>query len=252
MLNIKMKKLTISQVTHYHQQGYLLYNEPLFEAADFERLHGIMEEHLLSKGNKKADELDTPHFHDSRLLDYLMHPAVLDKVEALIGPNIGLWSSHFICKDPKVGRRTPWHEDSAYWDGKFDRFDHIVTVWLALDRSTTENGCMGVIPETHKHGFSQYQKVDAAVNTFGEEIELEQNDLDKVVWFELEQGECSFHDSRIIHGANANTSFFRRCGYTMRYFSLDLQYNTALPEADKHKLWHCRGENTTGNPLIYL
>ncbi|GAB4412468.1 MAG: hypothetical protein OHK0039_18510 [Bacteroidia bacterium] len=47
----------------------------------------------------------------------------------------------------------------------------------------------------------------------------------QAVWFELKHGECSLHDARIIHGAPANHSDRRRCGYTMRYFALDMKFN---------------------------
>ncbi|NJK87188.1 MAG: phytanoyl-CoA dioxygenase family protein [Bacteroidales bacterium] len=202
----------------YIKNGYYLYKEQLFAPEKFNRLTAIFEELQNSTTGIRTDEFDTPHFKDKRLLEFLLDERVLDMVENLIGPNIGLWSSHFISKEPFTGRRTPWHEDSAYWNGRFDRLDKIVTVWLALDDSTLENGCMGVIPKSHHNGFSQYEKVDSQANTFTEEIVASQVNVEKVVWFELNKGECSLHDARIIHGANANTSAKRRCGYTMRYF----------------------------------
>ena len=70
------------------------------------------------QAEKRGDEFDTPHFEDRRLLDFLLAPQVLDLVECIVGPDILLWSSHFISKDPLIGRATPWHEDSAYWMGK--------------------------------------------------------------------------------------------------------------------------------------
>jgi ectoine hydroxylase-related dioxygenase (phytanoyl-CoA dioxygenase family) len=178
-----------------------------------------------------------------------MADEALDLVEPLIGPNIGLWSSHFIAKEPHVGRATPWHEDSAYWAGRFDRLDKIVTIWLALDRTDRENGCMRVIPGTHDNGFSEYQAVDKQTNTFDREIRPEAIDDSKAVYFELEPNECSLHDGRIIHGAEANTSPRRRAGYTMRYFSLDMKFNTDHPGNKTHKIWLCRGENVANNPL---
>ncbi|BFH16454.1 hypothetical protein J6TS7_54050 [Paenibacillus dendritiformis] len=132
-----------SEVEHYRNNGYLIHKKPLFGPKDLAELTSIFEEQLAQKGDKLSDELDTPHFRDERLLRFLLSDEVLDAVEPLIGPNIGLWSSHFICKDPYTGRATPWHEDSAYWKGRLDRFDKIVTVWLAIDRSTKENGCSG-------------------------------------------------------------------------------------------------------------
>src|SRR5690349_6113549 len=157
---IPAQKLSPEDVAFYRQNGYFLYHQPVFSPDKLARLTTIFEEHLADKGSKLSDELDTPHFRDPRLLEFLLSDEVLDIVEPVLGPNIALWSSHFICKDPYVGRATPWHEDSAYWNGRFDGWNYITTVWLALDRSTHENGCMRVIPGTHINGFSEYEDVD--------------------------------------------------------------------------------------------
>lgn len=238
-----MSAWTQEDTRFYQENGYLLYKKQLFSPEKLQRLTGIFEEHLANKGSKLSDELDTPHFRDERLLEFLLSEEALDLVEPLIGPNIGLWSSHFICKDPYVGRATPWHEDSAYWKSRVSSLDKIVTIWLALDPTTQENGCMRVIPGTHTNGFSEYERVDRATNTFGSQIK--NVDDSEAVYFELDRGECSLHDARIIHGAKANTSAHRRCGYTMRYFSTDIH---VIPERNEHfKVWLARGKDMAGN-----
>ncbi|MDF2650170.1 MAG: Phytanoyl-CoA dioxygenase, partial [Paenibacillus sp.] len=186
--------LTPEETAYYKQNGYFLYKKPLFSEQKLNRLTEIFEEQLALKGSKLSDELDTPHFRDERLLEFLLADEVLDLVEPIIGPNIGLWSSHFICKDPVVGRTTPWHEDSAYWRGRVSSFDKIVTVWLAIDPSNQENGCMRVISGTHNNGFSEYEEVDKSKNLFRSQIK--NIDDSQAVYFELERGECSLHDSR--------------------------------------------------------
>ncbi len=235
--------LTAQDIASYQQNGYLLYHQPVFSPDKMARLSGIFEEHLADKGDKLSDELDTPHFRDARLFEFLLSDEALDLVEPLIGPNIGLWSSHFICKDPFVGRATPWHEDSAYWKGRMSAYDRIVTLWLAIDRSSKENGCMRVIPTTHNDGFSEYEKIESARYSFKSQIK--EVDESRAVYFELEPGECSFHDSRLIHGAATNTSPLRRCGYTMRYFSTELK---VIPEKNPgFKIWLARGQDIAGN-----
>ena len=246
----KLRALGDADLVFYRSQGYLLPPKKLFSNEKQTALTEIFEEHLSKVKGKASDELDVPHFKDSRLLDFLLSPEVLDVVEDIIGPNIGLFSSHFISKEPGNGRRTPWHEDSAYWKGKFDELNKIVTIWLAIDESNKANGCLGVIPGTQKNGYSEYEEVEDKENsTFSTEIKKGTFDLEDVVWFELKPGQYSLHDARIIHGANANTSENRRCGYTMRYFSLSMKFN---PEsAPGHKLFLARGENIAGNELIY-
>ncbi|QGQ94598.1 phytanoyl-CoA dioxygenase family protein [Paenibacillus psychroresistens] len=230
----------------YKKNGYLLYKQPLFSQEKQAELTSIFEEQWELVGRKLNSELDTPHFRDERLLKFLLSDEVLDLVEPFIGPNIGLWSSHFICKEPFIGKQTPWHEDSAYWKGRLSSFEKIITVWLAIDRSNQENGCMRVIPGTHSNGFSDYEEVDEGANIFATQIKA--IDDSKAVYFELEPGQSSLHDSRIIHGATPNPSPNRRCGYTMRYFSTEAK---VIPDKNPDfKIWLARGKDIAGSNFV--
>ena len=181
------RPISADDVATYRRDGYFLYHAPVFAPARLARLTALFEEHAAAlKEGRRTDELDTPHFSDPRLLEFLLADEVLDLVQPFIGANIGLWSSHFISKEPRVGRATPWHEDSSYWNGRADTMEGIITVWLALDKATEENGCMRVIPGSHlAGGFSEYERVDRATNLFGSQIKPEQIDETKAVAFEL-------------------------------------------------------------------
>ncbi len=236
--------LTQQDVEFFRKNGYYLNREQLFSPEKLDGLEAIFEQHLADKGDKLSDELDTPHFRDPRLLEYLLSDEVLDLVEPLVGPDIALWTSHFISKEPFVGRATPWHEDSAYWDGRLSQYDRIVTVWLALGPSTRENGCMRVIPGTHDNGFSEYRPTDMTRQTF--HAEIIEVDESKAVDFELQRGQSSLHDGRIMHGAKPNTSPIRRTGYTMRYFPASVKVLPVERNAG-WKIWLARGEDSAGN-----
>lgn len=243
-----MWRVTAREASSYKKNGYLLYRQPVFNAKRFARLTAIFEEMYAARGDRRGDSLDTPHFNRPELLDFLRDDEILDLVEPLIGPDIGLWSSHFIAKEPFTGRATPWHEDSAYWKGRFDSFHGIVTIWLAIDKVDAINGAMKVIPGTHANGFSAYEAVDPATNTF--DTQIKNVDASKAITFELDPNQCSFHDSRIIHGADANTSPRRRCAYTMRYFSQTMKFQADFPSNKGFKIWHCRGKNPHRNPVV--
>jgi ectoine hydroxylase-related dioxygenase (phytanoyl-CoA dioxygenase family) len=239
--------LTDQDVEFFRANGYLLPQQQLFTPERLERLEEIFNKHLADKGDKLSDELDTPHFRDPELLEFLLSDEVLDVIEPLVGPDIALWSSHFISKDPFTGRATPWHEDSAYWEGRFDSYDRIVTLWLALENpSNRENGCMRVIPGSHlAGGFSEnYVATDMAEQTF--HAEIAEVDEAKAVDFELERGEFSLHDGRIVHGAKPNTSAIRRTGYTMRYFPSSVKMQP-IEANEGWKIWLARGRDLAGN-----
>jgi hypothetical protein len=238
--------LDAGQVQHFRDHGWYRYRQQVFPPARLAGLFGLFEEHFQSHGS--SDELDTPHFRDPRLLDYLLGDEVLDLVEPLIGPDIVLWSSHFIVKEARVGKATPWHEDSAYWEGRLSDYSRIVTVWLALDPVYEGNGCMAVIDGSHLDGgFSSYHEVGLSENIFDTELAVTP-DGSRAVYFELAPGEASLHDGRIVHGARANTSEHRRAGYTMRYLSAATK---VIAEANPgHLLWLARGRDRAGNSYV--
>jgi ectoine hydroxylase-related dioxygenase (phytanoyl-CoA dioxygenase family) len=237
-------RLTPEQVAQYHKDGYIQYHQPVFTPDKFARLKAVFEEDLAKYGE---DGLDSIHMRDERLLEFLLDDEVLDLVEPVVGPDIGLWASHFICKPPHTGKATPWHEDSSYWNGRVSTMAGICTVWLAIDEATPENGSMAVLPGTHANGFSEYVPVDKDKNIFGSEIKPELIDESKAVYFSLKPNQCSLHEGRIIHGAKANTSGKRRAGYTMRYFPTTSLVYADSPRNAGHRIWLARGRDVAGN-----
>ena len=180
------------------------------------------------------------------MLAWALDDAILGLVEPILGPDLALFSTHFICKPKGNGRRVPWHEDSAYWKGQIEPME-VATVWLALDPSLRENGCMMVIPGTHRtgrRGFSDYDAVDPSRNVFSNEILPAQREDERRVYLELQPNHCSLHNARIQHGSEPNTSSLRRCGWTMRFTS------TAVKFADfkgLHHVYLASGRDLGGN-----
>ncbi|GAA4696717.1 phytanoyl-CoA dioxygenase family protein [Phytohabitans rumicis] len=243
-----MSPLTADQIDQFAADGYVLHRQPVLPAEAFGRLKGIFEEHLAGASRGDSGELDMPHQRDPRLLDFLLADEVLDLVEPVIGPDIGLFASAFLSKEPYSGRATPWHEDSYFWQDRFDRMDRIATVWLALDPVDRENGCMRVLPGTHLDAGAEYEFADLDTHSFDRVVKGEVDDS-RAVDFELDANQCSLHDARIIHGADANRSARRRAGYTIRYFSQELRFDPAHPKNAGHQLWLARGRNVAGNPV---
>ncbi len=247
-------RLTAQQAEQYHREGYLIVNEPVFGEEKFAALGSHFDDLLTTwqsdRRMRSPEHMDVPHFLDPKLFEWLFDDAVLDLVEPILGPDIALFSSHFICKPAGKGKRVPWHEDSGYWRGRIDPME-VVTVWLAIDPSRPENGCMQVIPGTHNTGaagFSDYDAVDNAdANVFGSEIRKGQFDESKAVPCILEPNQASLHDGRIIHGSAPNQGAMRRCGYTMRYISTKTKLITDTDRNDGFEIYLARGKDHAGN-----
>ena len=247
-----VRHATPEQAAFYREEGYLKFGR-IFTQNEMDALRAHVDEMIaaLPEG-KRPEEMDVPHFEDPWLFRYLADERVLDVIEDFIGPDIVLWSSHFIAKPKGDGRAVPWHTDGAYWRKRLDPM-HVITLWLAVDESVLENGCMRVIPGSHRTyqaHIDSYQPGDRATNVFHSRIPVELIEEDRAVNVELAVGECSFHDAWTIHGSNPNFSNQRRCGYTMRYIpaSAVLQWEGWNRS---HHIYLLRGQDRTGGSNNY-
>ena len=139
---------------------------------------------------------------------------LLDIAEAFIGSNIALFASHYISKPPIEGRPVLWHQDGSYWPLQPME---AVTLWLAVDDSTQENGCMQVIPGTHVTQLQEMKARPDIPSVLGSGMAEELVDTTKAVDVIVKAGGVSVHHPNLIHGSTPNTSSRRRAGLTIRY-----------------------------------
>lgn len=138
---------------------------------------------------------------------------LLDIAELFVGPDIALFASHYISKAPYSGQPVLWHQDSAFWPLEPMR---VVTLWLSVDHATPENGCLRVIPGSHRQEIAAVRDNTEVENVLGQEIAVDV-DESEAVDIVLRPGDVEVHHPNIVHGSNANTSPRRRCGLTIRY-----------------------------------
>lgn len=162
-------------------------------------------------------------------------PRLLDVAEQFIGPDIALFASHYIAKPPYSGQPVLWHQDAAFWP--LDPMN-VVTLWLAVDHSTPENGCVRVIPGSHRRQVEQLRPNTAVENVLGHEIAVDV-DESRAVDIVLAPGDVEVHHPNIVHGSNANTSPRRRCGLTIRYIPTSTRITD--PEVPYPSAFHLRG-----------
>ncbi len=238
-------RLRPDQTAHFRKEGYLKFDQPVFSAAKFASLQTRFEA-LLSAwpSDRRPEDMDVPHLGDPGLFNWICDDAVLDLVEPLLGPDIALFSSHFLCKPAGTGKRVPWHQDSYYWRHLLDPME-VVTVWLAIDASCAENGAMRIVPRTHLSGDADYEEADTTLNTFPREIARRNRSEASAITLDLEPNHCSLHSAALYHGSEANRSTLRRCGYTMRFISTCTKFN---PEHGYyHQIYLARGRDHAGN-----
>ncbi|MEW2444523.1 phytanoyl-CoA dioxygenase family protein [Micromonospora marina] len=115
----------------------------------------------------------------------------------------------------------------------------VVTLWLAVDESDPGNGCLRVVPGSHRLGLEEMRESIATPNVLGMEIAREVTGPEAVDII-LGPGDVEVHHPNIIHGSTANTSSRRRCGLTIRYIPTSTRITD--PEQPYPSAFLLRGE----------
>lgn len=206
-------ELTAEQLAQYQNHGFVVPDYRVPEAL----LEDIKQAHcrLIERHPEFDDYCSALLAYDLWFLNVAREPEILDLVCQVLGNDIALWNCSLFAKPPRVGSATPWHQDGEYWP-----ITPLATctVWIALDHSTTQNGCLRVIPGSHReqrvarHGIN-----DAPGLALNRELSPDQFDESQAVDIELEAGQISLHDVYLYHGSEANHSDRARRGMTLRY-----------------------------------
>ncbi|TVY08887.1 phytanoyl-CoA dioxygenase family protein [Paenibacillus cremeus] len=157
--------VSVEEYVHYHRDGYLIV-KGMLDAEDTKRLQGWTDQiytggitqldHLSPQpawmtetqklNNRLASaRLHNPHREDPTAEWGLLHPRLLDVLEALIGPDVLAVQSMLFFNPPRKGGQG-WHQDSFYIQ---TQPDSLIGAWIALDRADTDNGCLWVAPGSH-------------------------------------------------------------------------------------------------------
>jgi hypothetical protein len=211
----RTKLLTPAQVDAYKRDGYVFPIRAFTADQALAYRQRLEETEAKAGGPLRAAMRNKPHLFLAWAAEIVRHPAILDAVEDLLGPNLLCWSSSFFIKDAHDPGYVSWHQDSTYWG--LSQPD-IVTAWVALSVSHVPNGCMRVIPGTHLKDQLPHKDTFAANNllTRGQEVQVEVDEK-AAVDILLQPGEFSLHHVRIVHGSEPNRADYRRIGYAIRY-----------------------------------
>src|SRR6266542_1013159 len=259
------------QIDFYRENGFVII-ENFLNADELALWHEAVDEAVQKRnGNKLPDRAKVYGEGDDKDADYYdnvfdqllnlwmdnekMRKIMLDErlgqmAATLAGVDgIRIWHDQALIKRPWANP-TSFHLDTPYWSFSDRR---AISIWIALDDATLENGCLFFIPGSHK--VTNFDKISIGRNMDGIFDVYPQLKNSRPVGAPMKAGSCSFHNGLTIHGANANmTSGFRRA-MTCAYMPDGNRFNgepNILPDAYLQRLKI--GDllnNDEQNPLIY-
>jgi phytanoyl-CoA hydroxylase len=193
----------------------------------------LMRDVAIAKSEFKAGEraiTKLQNFQDDEVLfEYLKHPEVMKVVTSFLGENIMAMHTMVINKPPDPGTRTsrhPMHQDLHYFS--FRPADRIVCSWTAMQHIDRTNGCLVVIPGSHRnpgvlmeHGYPDWEK---GVNKMYYGIQNYQPKEGDRVHLTMEPGDTVFFHPLLIHGSGTNRSQGFRKSISSHYAASECEY----------------------------
>ena len=172
----------------------------------------------------------------------LRHPRILALAGRLSGArSLRLWHDQIQYKPAAVGGVNMWHQDAPYW-GPLGPQDQQITAWIALDDADADNGCMSMVPGSHRWGnaidFLQALPDFAAMPTGYAE-----NDV-RVDVRPVSAGHVHFHHSLTWHGSPAN-----RSGRPRRAIALHFMSERTVLASDRHHPLRDEIRSAPGEPV---
>ncbi len=240
--------LSDEQIRHYWDRGYVNRIPVLTanEAASWlDRLEQLERDEIARRGGEWPIKergyrpWDHPEHPFADFVQELTRTdAVLDAVESVLGPDLLVRNADIFIKEPKVRRGIGWHQDTAE---KGPDTDCMLTAWIGLTASTTENGCLRFSSKSHRLKIPGGPK-DKYTLTLSREAASHLNAED-TAYNEMDSGMMSMHHFRTVHASNPNTTRARRVGFVVRFMSPQISSETA--ESGQATL--VRGTDKVGN-----
>lgn len=228
--------LSDEQQSFFADRGYLLV-EGLLDAQETALLRGAaladkaLDDHAFSMADGEGGQVRLAlwnHPGDSIYGMIARSRRVVEKMEALLGGEVYHYHSKMIMKDARVGGAWAWHQDYGYWYHNGVLAPDLASVSIAVDPSTRENGCLQIVPGSHKLG-----RLDHVLSgdQAGADLARVHHVLERmpVLHVELNPGDAIFFHCNMLHRSDANTSQQPR-------WSMICCYNSARndPYMDSH------------------
>lgn len=219
--------LTAAARARFRRDGYLFPLPALDRGEAAALLSGL--EAFEAKAEGRAVLRHKGHVVLPWLAELIRHPRIIAAVSDLLGPDLLCWTTNAFIKDPGDGRFVSWHQDATYWGLSAE---DVVTAWVALTRSAPENGCMRVIPGSHRWPQQPHRDTHDPENllTRGQEIAVEVDER-RAIDIVLEPGEMSLHHALIPHASGPNRATGRRIGIAIRYVPTWVRQTSGYPDS---------------------
>lgn len=196
---------------------------------------------LATDGPNPRSRGQSRHMDQPVVYDLATHPAIIERIACLLGPDLIVWATNFWNKAPG-GSEIPWHQDINFWPLEPPLN---TSAWIAIDEVTVENSCLQIIPGSHRSTLPHTRAPEGF--DFGKMAEPDSFDASGAINMELAPGEFFIFSERTLHRSSVNTSSKRRLGISVRVtLPIVHVFQDASPLHPGHTAVLARGKDRMG------
>ena len=246
--------LSTQQIAFYHDKGFLTV-ENVLDSREIAELRRVTDEFVEksraisanddvfdlepnhSPDNPRLRRLKNPILHHACYDRMIRHETILNIVEQLIGLGVRTNGNKLNMKPPSHGSAVEWHQDWAFYP---HTNDDLLAVGIALDDMTEENGCMLMVPGSHKTALLSHHEEGVFVGAVTEP-DFAPDHVEQVI---LKAGDISIHHARTLHASTPNHSSKPRRLLLFQYCSIDSWPLTGFADFEDYRASILCGEPT--------
>jgi len=214
-----------------------------FPAAHVDRNALVIDGEQDRSGINAMHKIHYPSSYCPEFLDRIRDPRLTDPLVDLLGPDILGINNLFIWKAPEIGLGFPWHQDKFYFRSRFNTPTTVGT-WTAIDQADEGNGCLYVIPGSHKREISVHDDLEGSQQR---EFKLARDAKDEEgVPVEAAPGTVIWFHSHLLHKSTDNHSDRFRRSYVSHYLSAQAEWSSPEKAGKGQPVMWIRGETFPG------
>ena len=218
------RRLDEHQVKQFHQDGFLIVEKLLDSKeisllAEAARADAAMQDAAMDVRDTRGRKTNLSlwnHPGDDIYGMIARSERVVNAVEQLLGGEVYHYHSKLSAKQPKVGGAWEWHQDYGYWYQNGCLLPDMLSLYVALDPATKENGCLQVLRGSHKMGRIEHGRFGEQTGADPERVAVAAERMD-LVHCELEAGSGVYFHCNTLHTSEANQSDKPRWGLICCY-----------------------------------
>jgi len=211
MVKCEIAVLTEKQLADYEELGFV-HSIPILSESEAQNYTAEVDATCQALGGRVA-RLDAAHYFFRWAWDLSTHPRLLNCMRQLLGPNILLKSTRLFYKHGGSASFVGWHQD-----GITERLQdaQVPAIWLGLTAATVENGCLRVVPRSHRLGLVPHDELLDSDNLTAQGTTA-QDQIGAPQDIVMRPGEMILLHPLILHASNPNRSAGSRIGFSATY-----------------------------------